>query len=107
MEIETTSRALSGQNTWCDVDADIFFFPWLRMVASELAPKPMVTALVVVINVLRFISHRARPGWPVARLVQKDCPNGPHAQRASRSRDLPFRLLTAASSRGDPLNFLI
>src|SRR6267143_879684 len=86
MEIEMTSRALSGQNTWCDVDADIFFFPWLRMVASELAPKPMVAALVVVINVLRFISHRARPGWPVARLVEKDCPNGLHAQRASRAR---------------------
>jgi len=55
MEIEMTSRALSGQKTWDDFDDDIASFPWLRKVTSELAPKPMAAALVVVINVLRFI----------------------------------------------------
>jgi len=57
MEIEMTSRALSGQNTWCDFDYDIISFSWLRRVTSELAPKPIAAALVVVINVLRFIIY--------------------------------------------------
>ena len=49
------SRALSGQKTCGDFDDDIASFAWLRRVTSELAPKPMAAALVVVINVLRFI----------------------------------------------------
>src|SRR6266404_7922910 len=55
MEIEMMSRALSGQKTSCDFGDDIASFPWLRRVTSELAPKPMAAALVVVINVLRFM----------------------------------------------------
>src|SRR5438445_420281 len=31
-------------------------------------------------------THRAPPRWPVGRLVEKDCPNGLHAQRASPAR---------------------
>src|SRR5260370_14111718 len=55
MEIEMTSRALSGQKSWCDFDIDFVSFPSLRVVKSELTPTPAAAALVVLINVLRFI----------------------------------------------------
>jgi hypothetical protein len=53
-----TSRALSGQKSWCDFDIDFVSFPSLRVVKSELTPTPAAAALVLVINVLRFVEKR-------------------------------------------------
>src|SRR5882762_6038671 len=54
MEIEMTSRALSGQKD-C-VGAFISSFSWALAVRIELTPKPTAaTALLAVINALRFI----------------------------------------------------
>jgi hypothetical protein len=55
MEMEMTSRALSGQKVLGDVG--IGCFPWLRIDTSELAPTPIAAALVVLINVRRFMMN--------------------------------------------------
>ena len=48
-----TSRALWGQKVSGDVG--IGCFPGLRIDTSELTPTPIAAALVVLMNVLRFI----------------------------------------------------
>jgi hypothetical protein len=55
MEIEMTSRAPSGQKSWCDFDVDLVSFPSLRVVKTGLTPTPAAATVVVLINVLRFI----------------------------------------------------
>jgi hypothetical protein len=53
MEMEMTSRALSGQKG--SVGVGLGAFAWARVVKMGLLARPTAAALVVVINVLRFI----------------------------------------------------